>query len=502
MHRIAFVILLLAAPAHAQQVSPYIFLNRCIGGCTVTGGGTDDARIQQSSLPCPNPDCSTGACNCPGGASGTWTIHEFTNAFGQIGANGTCLGDGTTQCTSDAQCTAGDTCDTADGEWAALVQCVKEVYSPFAVTVTDVLPTGGVSFTEDILAGLPSDIGYGGAGVGGIAPGTCTPRDNVISFSFANLPWGKGQQRIWTLCAVASQETAHAFGLDHEYEFLDSTSACSDPMSYRNDCGGQRFFRNKSARCGEFAPRDCRCGGTQNSHQSLLDVFGPGTSLIPPPTSSILAPAAGATVADEFATVASAGSRRGVGRVELWLNGYDWTSVPGAGFGPLGQPDPSTYSLVAPADVPDGVIDIVAKAYDDLELETDSQTVTVTKGVPCVDASTCATGQQCANGRCFWDPPVGMLGDPCTYPQYCTSGICSGTAKEQICTQACIVGAMDACPSGFDCIMTNGSEGVCFFASAGGGGCCSASGGDGAIGALLVGYAFTRRRDRRRRARR
>jgi hypothetical protein len=60
---------------------------------------------------------------------------------------------------------------------------------------------------------------------------------------------------------------------------------------------------------------------------------------------------------------------------------------------------------------------------------------------------------------------------------------------------------MDACPAGFDCVMTNDTQGVCFFASAGGG-CCSASGGDGAIGALLVGYAFTRRRDRRHRARR
>jgi hypothetical protein len=501
VHRIAFVLAILAAPVHAQQVSPYIYLDRCIGGCTVTGGATDDARVQRSSMPCAAPDCSTGFCFCPGGSSGTWTIHEFTNAYGQTGANGTCLGDGTTQCTSDAQCSPGDTCDTADREWAAVVQCVKEVYSPFAVMVTDVQPTG-VSYTEGIVAGLPADIGYGGTPLGGIAPAVCSPLDNVMSFSFANLPWGHGQQRIWALCHTASQETAHAFGLDHEYEFLDGTSACTDPMTYRTDCGGQAFFRNKPARCGEYQVRDCRCGGQQNSHQLLLNVFGPGTSLIPAPTSAISLPAAGATVSDMFATAVSAGSRRGVARVELWLNGYDWASVPGAAFGPLGQPDPSPYSLLAPAGVPDGVIDIVAKAYDDLELETDSQTVTVTKGAPCVDASTCATGQQCANGRCFWDPPVGMLGDPCTYPQYCTSGICSGTAKEQICTQSCIVGVMDACPTGFDCVMTNGTDGVCFFANAGGGGCCSASGGDGAIGALLVGYAFTRRRDRRRRARR
>ena len=66
------------------------------------------------------------------------------------------------------------------------------------------------------------------------------------------------------------------------------------------------------------------------------------------------------------------------------------------------SPTPS-YTLTAPTNVPDGVIDIVAKAYDDLESETDSATVTVTKGAPCADASTCATGQKCEAGKCFWD---------------------------------------------------------------------------------------------------
>jgi hypothetical protein len=490
--------------APAPVISPYIYLNRCVGGCTVTGGASDDARVNRSQLPCANIDCSSGACFCPGGSSGTWTVHEFANQFGQIGANGTCLADGTTQCTMDSQCPAGDTCDTADKEWAAVVQCIKEVYSPYAAIVTDVKPTG-FSYTEAIIAGMPIDIGYQNSPVGGIAPGTCTPLDNVISFSFANLSWGRGQQRILTLCGVASQETAHAFGLDHEYEFLDGTTAATDPMSYRNDCGGQKFFRNKPARCGEYAPRDCKCGGTQNSHQLLMGVFGAGTSLIPPPSSTISAPTANALVAANFPTIVSAGSKREVGRVELWLNGYNWASQPGTACGADGQPDPSSYVLVAPSAVPDSIIDIVVKAYDDLEAETDSQTVTVTKGAACVDASSCAKGQDCANGRCFWNPPTGQLGDPCTYPQFCTSGICQGTAQEQICTQACLVGVDGSCPMGYDCLMTNGTDGVCFPHGKDGTGCCSASDASAAqagVATLLVALAFTRRRCHRRRARR
>ena len=41
-------------------------------------------------------------------------------------------------------------------------------------------------------------------------------------------------------------------------------------MTYRNDCGGEKFFRNEIANCGETANRTCKCGGTQNSHAKIL----------------------------------------------------------------------------------------------------------------------------------------------------------------------------------------------------------------------------------------
>src|SRR5215831_4871474 len=103
-----------AVPTRADQftphaeVSPYIYLNRCMGGCTVTGAGINDARNQQSTIPPP----------------GTYTVGEFANKFGQTQTSGmgTCLnpgGSGTgVTCAADAACItqfgAGSLCDTAD----------------------------------------------------------------------------------------------------------------------------------------------------------------------------------------------------------------------------------------------------------------------------------------------------------------------------------------------------------------------------------------------------
>lgn len=168
--------------------------------------------------------------------------------------------------------------------------------------------------------------------------------------------------------------------------------------------------------------------------------------------------------------------------------------------------------MTFPSGVPDSVIDIVVKAYDDILVETDSATITVTKGkAGGCDASkvnadgtidTCALGQKCqTGGKCAWDAPVGQLGDSCTYPQFCTSGLCQGTSSQQICTETCFVSIADSCPMGFECAMTSGNNGICFPASAGGGGCCSVDHTDtGALvaqGGLALGalaLVFRRRR--------
>jgi hypothetical protein len=459
----------------AAQITPYLYLNRCTGGCTVNGGGANDARTFTSTIPSPGPH----------------SVVEFANSAGQTGS-------------------------AADPEWNALVTCMKEVYSPFAVTVTDVPPAGGLSFTMAIIAGRTGDIGFLGLppgscqaalGVAPVAP-DCSAQDNVISFSFANChggnpnaPGGVDMNRIYNLCWTAAQESAHAFGLDHEYQFADGMSACNDPMTYRFDCGGEKFFRNKPASCGENAVRPCRCGGSQNSHLKILNVFGAGTSIIPPPTASVIIPVNGATVAKGFTTQVQAFSRRGIDRVELWLNGHKWKEAPGIDFGGNGQPQ-ATYALAAPGNVPDGVIDVVAKAFDDLGAETDAATVTVMKGAACTDAATqCLAGQKCEGGKCFWDPPTGKQGDTCTYNEFCETGVCAGYAGEDsICTTECLIGVTGACLTGYSCEGDEGAAtGTCLKAQDSGG-CCSAGGSDTGrfahfgLGAIVLALVMRRRR--------
>lgn len=430
------------ATPHAQ-ISQTLYLERCVGGCTIKKGGVNDARTSTSTIP-----QQGSACGDPTGAG--CRVSEFVNKDNMSGA-------------------------AADEEWDAVVQCVKEVYSPYMVTVTDEKPAPGVSYHLALVAGVPPEVGLGND-ILGIAPlaGDCSPQDNVISFSFANAHSRNDPQRVYNLCWTAAQESAHAFGLDHEFSYQDGRSACNDPMTYRTDCGGQRFFRNEVANCGENEVRPCRCGANQNSHLKIQTVFGAGTSIIPNPTVSVTTPQSGGTLGTIVA--GNAGSKRGIAKVELFLNGFKWgMPAKGALFGANGQPNPSAYSIQVPSDVPNSVIDVVLRAHDDLGNYTDSAPVRVTKGAPCTSATTCATGQTCdGEGRCLWAPPVGEIGQDCTYPQFCISGQCAGTADKQICTQDCIPGVTDSCPTGSDltCVESSPGRGICFPVEDSGG-CCS-----------------------------
>ncbi|HUS32492.1 MAG TPA: MYXO-CTERM sorting domain-containing protein [Kofleriaceae bacterium] len=469
---LAAVIVALPARANADvpAVSPYLYLNRCSGGCMVKGG-FDDARALTSSLPCNGTTtCGGGSCQCNGVGGGEFLIDEFEDTAGNVGA-------------------------AADAEWKAILKCVQEVYSPYNITVSDVPPPGGLSHSMAIVAGYPHNIGYRDTDIGGIAPGTlgCGPQDNVVSFSFANTYAGPADHRILTLCYVASQESAHAFGVpDHTFNFIDGQSGCIDPMSYRGDCGGQRFFRNKLANCGEGGPRPCKCPN-QNSHKRLLSTFGPGTPITRPPAVRIDSPTMG-TVTNGQVVFATASAQRGIFRVELWLNGYKWASVPGAKWGANGQPE-SQYALTFPAMVPDGVIDIVVKAFDDIEAKAETSVITVTKGQPCMSADSCLKGQKCDAGKCFWEEPRGQVGDACDYPQFCISSDCLNTDQGQYCSQDCVVGVSDSCPAGFSCEGAAGATGKCVKEDVGGG-CCSV-GDDGktaALFTLIVGGLLGRRR--------
>lgn len=422
----------LVAPPVVPQISPYLYLNRCIGGCIVHGGASNDARTQHSSIPAP----------------GDYTLAEFTNAVGVAGSE-------------------------ADADWAAVVKCVQEVYSPYAITVTDTEPQNA-SYTEAIVAGQPGDIGrpVDNLGVAPIAA-NCTAQDNVISFTFANHHPGLGLTRLLDICWTAAQESAHAFGLDHEYQFTDGTSTCRDPMTYRNDCGGQKFFRNSRAACGEDAVRACRCGGTQSSHASLLLVFGPGTPTTSAPTVTLEGVAGTAIPAGKVVVHATAAAQRGVAKVELYLNGSRWAVAAGAPFGATGQPA-SDYTLTIPTEVPDSVIDMMVRATDDLGVSTDSAIRTVTRVAACTAASDCLADQSCTEGKCAYPAPPGVLGASCPYAQYCQSWDCIDTDQGKRCASECQVDEPASCPASFSCADTGGGKGYCVEVASGG--CCSVQG--------------------------
>ena len=448
-------------PAEALA-APTIYINRCAGGCMVMPGTDDDATTT-------NP--TSGIVAQPSALS------EFM--FSQQ-------------------------------VWDEMITCLKEVYSPFNVQIVETRPTGGTQYHHAIVAGTAEQAGLP-SGVLGIAivRGDCAPRNNAVSLSLANShpntgTTGTAQELCWTV----AQESAHAFGLDHSFMFQNGRSACNDPMTYRRDCGGQKFFRNDAALCGTTKVAACNCGTTQNSHGKLLTVFGAneGTQLVGPPTSTITSPTASTANNSLGANVvASSGSKRGVARVELIVNGFKWAEVVGAPFGAMGQPNPSNYQIAVPAMLPNGVSDLIARSCDDLNRCTDSPTITVTKGTPCADASTCAKGQKCEAGKCFWDPPVGQIGDACTYNEFCESLMCSGDEGAQVCSKNCVPNTADACPMDFECIPTGTTAGFCYPKDSGGGGCCSVGGDDGpsqwfvhgGLSLALLGLLVRRRRTRK-----
>jgi hypothetical protein len=411
-----------------------LYLNRCTGGCMVTADGTNDAVHQHTSI-VPN---------------GVYLVTEFQNTAGLTGA-------------------------AADDEWNQVVACIKEVYSPYAITITDQQPAAGVVYNEAIVAGHPSDV-QEAQDILGIAPlaNNCSAEQNVISFSFANQHPADG--RVFNICWTAAQESAHAYGLDHEYEFTDGSSACNDPMTYRTDCGGEKFFRNKRAQCGESKVRPCKCSATQNSHTMLLGLFGPGTVTTAPPMISMTYPPVGSTtISNGIAIHALASSQRGVSHVELYFNGSRWADDPGVPFAAKGQPA-SDYPFPLPANLPDGVIDIQAKAYDDLGAMGVTPVITVTKGAPCTADSQCLAEQSCdSTGRCVFPPPTGKLGAECSFDQFCETSQCTSTTSGQRCSQPCAIDEPETCGGGFDCLGTE-QAGFCWPKDSGG--CCSASDAD------------------------
>lgn len=157
--------------------------------------------------------------------------------------------------------------DIDDETWADTVACMRELYAPFDVEVTDVDP-GDAMHIEAVFGGHPNDVGLP-ENVAGVSPFTtdCSVIESSIVFTFTDvLP---DDSRV--MCEVMAQEIAHSYGLDHQL-------LASDPMTYL-EYDGERSFQNEMAACGEFESRDCGINGSvcrdgQNSVALLTSRLG------------------------------------------------------------------------------------------------------------------------------------------------------------------------------------------------------------------------------------
>ncbi|HVK77706.1 MAG TPA: MYXO-CTERM sorting domain-containing protein [Kofleriaceae bacterium] len=401
-----------------------VYLNRCAAGCSVRAGG-DDAVADTSSI--------LGRTDIPRQVS----IEPF--AWDQA-------------------------------TWDGMVACVRDVYALYDVHVVTEPPAG--PHVEVMVAGTAAALNLPSNTLG-IAPlaNDCSRIPSAVAFAFANAH-EVGDRLITELCATTAHEAGHVFGLDHEFD-------CRDPMTYLAACG-PKVFLNRTVECGEFdGPRPCKCAARQSSHLHLTDVIGPG-ALPSPAEISVLAPTPGAVVPPTFSVFVEVAGRPAA-TVELWANGAKLDEQPG-------KQTTAPYLLRTQASLPDGVLDLEVRVYDDLGQLAVAR-LTVQKGAPCADASACPSGWACDGGRCLAPAGDRGIGDDCAVDGDCASGQCAQRAGATTCSQPCWpTGA--ACPNGLACV-TGDDEGFACFADDGGG-CCSAGGdGRGPLGlALVVGLAL------------
>jgi len=244
-------------------------------------------------------------------------------------------------------------------------------------------------------------------------------------------------------------------------------------MTYLTKCG-TKFFRDSGLTCAEvidgtWTPRDeCWCGNlTQNSHQHLLELFGAGAGARAPEV-WIANPQEGAELTSSSVVHAFARDERGIARVELYLNTWKWFELGGHDYRERDEP----YVLRIPTELPDGIVDVEVRAYNDVGVMASSGFISVGKGEPCVSAATCLAGQLCNQGRCFWPPPEVAPGGACEQVQDCLEGGCREHEGEKRCAPFCDPAEEQPCAAGFDCVA-GASASFCWPRDAG---CCSAAG--------------------------
>jgi hypothetical protein len=376
-----------------------------------------------------------------------------------------------------------------DATWNTIVACMREVYAPFNVQITEVDP-GVEPHFEILFGGTPQQIGLP-ADIGGVSPFSCVPYiPNSVVFVFD--VWGDTPEE---LCATAAQEVAHSFSLDHAIE-------PSDPMTYFA-YQGRRHYVNAQIQCGsdcdqkhrsplgatcsgpDLQSHACACGNgaqTQNDVQVISALFGDGSTN--PPAVKIVSPRVGDIVQPRF-PIAVEVTGATPASVEVRVDGALLATLAG---GP--------YAFTGPDALADGTHTIEATGYDVAGTPGRAR-VQVIVGPGCKAPADCTgEGDTCVGGRCVAGPgTVGGLGEVCVGSVDCKSWTCANDDGAKYCVEACTPGQ---CPSGFGCRGDGIGGGVCwpgFDESTAG---CAAGRRSPPLGALALGLAFAAARRRRR----
>ncbi len=188
----------------------------------------------------------------------------------------------------------------SDVQRLGLLQKLNEMYAPYDLVISHARPPDWLPYTMAVVGGDASLVGAS-AGVCGLANVACDgAKRNHVSLTFPeNCPDA--------VAAVAAQETAHNWGLEHvtaQSDIMYPFTAVGAP-SFRDECTPVSNATGSPTTSCPYVHR-AYCpegdGEEQNGHAELLGVFGPRTTDETPPKIVETTPRSGDvwTTADTF----------------------------------------------------------------------------------------------------------------------------------------------------------------------------------------------------------
>jgi hypothetical protein len=263
----------------------------------------------------------------------------------------------------------------SDADWVAIIQGMRNRYSKFNVTITDIEPTSG-NYIEAVISGNPGSLLGFKSNVVGYSPQSCSIIPNAVSFTFSQVYLGDNN----AIAETAAHEVGHTLSLNHEVNQ-------NELMNWQVGYTDQEFI-DGNFYCGDDRPGTCFCGGTaQNSVQKLLQILGPaGPPPIPvPPFVSIISPDNGAQLPanSDIAIVAEVKEGVEVTTIELiWEFTGGTLACPGSGTDWSSSQSGRTYKWQLNVGTGSRVYRIHAVDANGNSMLTDTRTLQLIGGPP------------------------------------------------------------------------------------------------------------------------